>query len=104
MSRLEQGTIELEPTDKNYKVYVRNSHGEDFRQSFMVNGALVTSSSPQAKFYFQHLTVEQCKRFVELYNERKLQFGYPGDFYVAPFFLTPTRLPPQLDAPTHENL
>lgn len=41
------------------------------------------------KFYFQHLSVEQRKRFVELLNLRKLKYHYPGYFYVRPFFVVP---------------
>lgn len=40
------------------------------------------------KFYFQHLTMPQMRRFVELLNEKKIKLAYPGRFYVAPFFIT----------------
>lgn len=39
-----------------------------------------------AKFYFQHLSREQQDRFIELHNEKRLRIGYPGRFYVRPFF------------------
>lgn len=39
-----------------------------------------------AKFYFQHLSDAQRKRFVELYNEKRLRLSAPGHFYVLPFF------------------
>lgn len=58
---------ELGPTDKNYKVYVSGAGFEN-------------------KFYFQHLSVEEQARFVTLLNERKVNVGYPGHFYVLPFF------------------
>lgn len=67
MRRAEAGE-ELGPTDKNYKVYM--------------------SGSGSGKFYFQHLSEEQKRRFVDLLNEKKLKIGYPGRFYVAPFFIT----------------
>jgi len=57
---------EIGPTDKNYKAYVGDSVG---------------------KFYFQHLGDEQKKRFVELVNSKAMKIGYPGHFYVLPFFL-----------------
>jgi hypothetical protein len=62
---------ELGPTDKNYKVYVK------------------TSDKRQSKFYFQHLDVAQRLRFIELYNAKPRAFtiGYPGHFYVLPFFV-----------------
>lgn len=72
MVRLEAGDITLDPTDKDYKVYVANAGGPDLR------GAI--------KFYFQHLSADQRARFIELHNERKLNMGPPGHFYVAPFF------------------
>lgn len=40
------------------------------------------------KFYFQHLSSEQKHKFVQLLNERKLNIGMPGHFYVTPFFIT----------------
>lgn len=63
---------ELGPTDKNYKVYLRN-----------VNGLYI------GKFYFQHFTLENRMRFIEIYNTKPRTFtiGYPGHFYVLPFFI-----------------
>jgi hypothetical protein len=71
ISLMQQG-IELGPTDKNYKVYLTGPGG----------GHL-------GKFYFQHLTRDLQIRFIELYNEkpRKFTIGYPGHFYVLPFFV-----------------
>lgn len=77
----------LGPTDKSYKVYV-----EDTGRGF-------------GKFYFQHLTVDQRREFVDLYNERPrrtyddsltftggegkgMQVGYPGYFYARVFFMS----------------
>lgn len=76
---------ELGPTDKSYKVYL-----------------------PDGKFYFQHLSEDQRREFVELYNERprrqyddrggfevvadgtsQVAVGFPGYFYVLPFFMGP---------------
>lgn len=53
------------PTDKNYKIYF----GDDRR-----------------KFYFQHFSEEQQRQFIDLYNEKRLNVGTPGYFYVLPFF------------------
>ena len=72
MERVEAGTIKVGPTDKNYKVYVENLGGEPLSA---------------IKFYFQHLSVEQKKRFVDLYNEQRVILGDPGVFYVNPFFM-----------------
>lgn len=98
MARLEAGDVELVPTDKSYKVYVRNSGGADFQQRYRDcptdeprHGPeeclhWVTRTIDETKFYFQHLSKDQQARFIELYNERKIKMGYPGHFYTTPFF------------------
>lgn len=60
---------ELGPTDKNYKVYVEHDGWH-------------------TKFYFQHLSEDQMHEFIDLYNAkpRAFKIGYPGYFYVLPFF------------------
>jgi len=57
---------EIGPTDKSYKAYV--------------DGPM------QGKFYFQHLSAEQRDAFVAAYNSHVMRIGYPGFFYVPPFF------------------
>lgn len=47
------------------------------------------SHGPEAKFYYQHLSVEQRDEFIALYNERRMKVGYPGHLYVLPFFAVP---------------
>jgi len=100
MERLEAGTVEVIPTDKSYKLYLRNDGGEEFKQSYRdcppdseCTGPddcthWVTRDNPQAKFYFQHLSSEQQTRFIELLNEKKMKIGMPGYFYRLPFFIT----------------
>ena len=39
------------------------------------------------KFYYQHLSEDQKRRFVALHNEGKMAIGHPGHFYVLPFFM-----------------
>lgn len=63
--RMVESGIEVGPTDKNYKVYV-GSH---------------------QKFYFQHLDEVQQNQFIALLNAKAVKIGYPGHFYVAPFFI-----------------
>ena len=29
----------------------------------------------------------QCRRFLDLFNANKIKVGYPGHFYVLPFFM-----------------
>lgn len=43
-------------------------------------------SGHQGKFYFQHLSSEQRAEFIALHNSRQMHVGYPGHFYVRPFF------------------
>jgi len=107
MARLEAGDVSLTPTDKNYKVYIRNETGEPFGQTFrrgcpadpcpdiVGEGGVIdvdkcthwtTRPTDETKFYFQHLDEEQKQRFIELHNEGKLKIGMPGHFYALPFF------------------
>lgn len=101
MKRLEAGDVKLTPTDKNYKVYVANDGGEAFKQHFRdcySQGAKdckydecthwVTRDVATTKFYFQHLSDDQKKRFVELINQKKIKLEHPGYFYRMPFFCT----------------
>lgn len=65
MTKAAEGA-QLGPTDKNYKVYIGDGHG---------------------KFYFQHLSVDQRYAFLALLKNKALKIGYPGHFYVLPFFI-----------------
>lgn len=60
------------PTDKNYKAYV-------------------DVGPHQKKFYFQHLDADDRRRFIELYNSKRMKLGYPGYFYARPYFVTEVR-------------
>ena len=105
MARLEAGDVELGATDKNYKVYVHNKGGQPFRQSHRTDepskpGEIMkdpmdqshwtwaTREINQCKFYFQHLSDAQQKRFVELLNAGKIQMYMGYKFYRLPFFIT----------------
>jgi len=57
----------LSSTYKDYKVYV--------------------DAPVSAKFYFQHLTIEQRVEFVDLYRTRKVAFSPHDGFQVLPFFM-----------------
>jgi len=98
MARLEAGDVELDPTDRNYKVYVRNKAGRNFSQTYRTDSKpfkgydstehdWVTREIAETKFYFQHLSRIQKQRFVELFREGKLVIGYPGYFYATPYFI-----------------
>ncbi len=39
-----------------------------------------------AKFYYQHLSEDQAREFVDLMNSGRMRIGYPGHLYVLPFF------------------
>lgn len=82
MARLAAGTEELVPTDKNYKVYVRNRGGESFKQE----QTWETREIEETKFYFAHLSEDERRAFVEMLNGKKLALAYPGHFYRLPFF------------------
>lgn len=58
---------ELGVTDKNYKAYL--------------------GDAGRGKFYYQHLSEDQRKEFVELLNSRRIKFGYPGHFTALPYFI-----------------
>lgn len=99
MTRLESGDVELGPTDKSYKVYVKNLGGEKFKMWHSRKCPDVMTCDrrtcqhwtkderDQTKFYFQHLSQEQKIRFIELLNDKKLKIGEPGHFYSRPFFI-----------------
>lgn len=94
MARLEAGDVEVVPTDKNYKVYVHNKGGDKFKHShsgkmddLAGKWSCTTDERDETKFYFQHLSEPQMKRFVELLNEKKLNIGAPGHFYRMPYFI-----------------
>jgi hypothetical protein len=72
LSKVKEGWI-VGPTDKHYKAYLTPPQG--------VNGQV-------GKFYYQHLSVEQRDEFIELHNDKTMKIGYPGYFYVKPFFVT----------------
>jgi hypothetical protein len=63
------------------------------KSAFEGNGRWVMigahGSTRQDKFYFQHLSDEGQKRFIELHNAKRLRIGYPGYFYSRPFFCAP---------------
>jgi hypothetical protein len=71
MKQIEDGTIELGTTTKNYKVYIHADQQEGM-----------------SKFYFQHLSEDQKKRFVELLGERAIKFHHGYEFTVLPFFVS----------------
>lgn len=73
MERIRLNDIELGPTDKDYKIYVKVLSGEPLKA---------------IKFYFQHLSEDQRQEFVDICNAKKMTIGYPGHFYVLPFFMT----------------
>lgn len=108
MQRIENGDVTLDPTDKDYKVYVHNNGGEAFLQASRTDkpsqiGEILKDPNDQSlwtwqvkeqsqtKFYFQHLSEDQKKQFVELMNEKKIKLNEPGHFYRMPFFMTDQR-------------
>lgn len=106
---LEKGELQIVPTDKNYKVYLNRSVPAEQEAALKEEARLAASKDEDGehrfeewwelarhdiirgervgKFYFQHFDEVQMQKFVDLYNENKLRFGYPGYFYVLPFFM-----------------
>ncbi len=99
LKRIAADDIMLCPTDKSYKVYVKNKGGEPLLRTYRKcpQGSdctgpddcthWVTEETSQSKFYFQHFSVEQRKEFIRLLNERKVHIS-SGLFHVLPFFCT----------------
>lgn len=93
MERLEAGTIFLRGSDKNYKVYLETVEGgppllqssrvDDDRTGDQSKWKWETREVTHGKFYFMHLSDEQMKRFVELWNEKRIKHS----LYVMPYFM-----------------
>jgi hypothetical protein len=111
-----QSGTEIGPTDKNYKIYcdvpdplVGNDRVVGVANQYPGNGwvpgdpEILQQSGFYAdhkwmkieprkatkfgKFYFQHFTEEEKHKFIDLVNQRKINIGYPGHFYVLPYFM-----------------
>lgn len=67
---LEDGTLKLGPTDKNYKAYVYDAD----------------SDAHLGKFYYQHFDDKQIDTFLMLINEMRMKIDLPGHLYVLPYF------------------
>lgn len=93
MERLEAGTIFLEGSDKNYKVYLKPVEGgppllqtsrvDDDRSGDQSKWKWETKEVDHGKFYWMHLSVSQLQRFIELWNERRIKHS----LYVLPYFM-----------------
>lgn len=79
------------PTDKNYKCYARCPYPDKHEGQITVTkrpyGALTMLYGMDAKFYFQHLSLDQRLDFISLMNDKTLNMGTPGYFYNMPFFV-----------------
>lgn len=107
MELLREGWI-VGPTDKSYKAYLGKPLTGDEREQGRAEW--VDHMSPlgsedrvalaemwdrehafpqcgqEAKFYYQHLSEAQQQEFIELHNGKSMRVGYPGHFYVLPYF------------------
>lgn len=96
MERLEAGTIFLAGSDKTYKVYLKTVEGgppllqsyrtDDDRTGDRTKWVWETKEVDHGKFYFMHLSEDQMKRFVDLWNEGKIKHS----MYVLPYFMQRT--------------
>lgn len=57
---------EVEPTDKNYKIYIRDG---------------ASGSNPAGKFYLNHFSESQAVEFVRLIETGIMKLAFPGHFY-----------------------
>lgn len=93
--------LTIGPTDKNYKAYVEETltatQRAELARAYEAQGFLkdhVTELTETAagehvgKFYFQHLSEEQRDEFIGMLNAKSVTIGYPGHFYVLPFFIS----------------
>lgn len=113
MRRAEAGEIAFGPTDKGYKAYIYEAVSPELMTRYETQarahgiGAMILKEQGEAKFqeywgrekkavsgkhlgkfYFQHLSEGQRSHFIHLHNTRKMQIGFPGRFYVTPYFCT----------------
>lgn len=115
MALLTAGQAVLGPTDKNYKVYVNapitdaqlaaskqmwkevgvgrcvfEAEGEaGYTRWWQAEKHALAQGTHLGKFYFMHLSDKQMTHFIYLFNTSILMFGYPGYFYVMPYFCRP---------------
>lgn len=62
---------------------------EELDRAYRAENPMADSAGQKAKFYFQHFSGEQRDQFIQLHNSRQMKVGYPGHFYVPPFFASP---------------
>lgn len=53
-----------------------------------IEAPLADGGTLEAKFYYQHLSDDQKREFIDLWNAKRMRVGYPGHFYRLPFFMT----------------
>lgn len=105
------GGGELGPTDKSCKVYVEietvlyTPTSTTYANGKQGKVTKYPKRPATLKFYFQHLSVDQRREFVDLYNSRPkrtyaddmsftqaegtgMLIGYPGHLYAGAFFMT----------------
>jgi hypothetical protein len=94
-------------TDKSYKLYVdlpgdgkkRSRGSANFPQTgykkVPFKKEWKAPAEPtltfHAKFYFQHFSKDEMIRFVDLFNEKKINYAGGFGFYVMPFFMTSSK-------------
>lgn len=62
---------------------------EELDRAYRAENPATDSVGAVAKFYYQHLSVEQQDEFIALHNEHRMKIGYPGHLYTPPFFTAP---------------
>lgn len=59
----------------------------ELEQHYDRESAYLVEGSSRTKVYFQHLSEDQRRDFIELYNDRTMKLAAPGHFYTMPFFM-----------------
>lgn len=66
LNLIRRGAATIEPTDKNYKIYVQG---------------LTNPANPAHKCYLNHFSEAQAVEFVLLWQTGKMKLAHPGSFY-----------------------
>jgi hypothetical protein len=81
IAALKQKWLEDSPVARAIDVVMDEQLEVEWRRELQLH-----SDGSYGKFYYQHLSMEQQHRFIDLHNSNQMKIGYPGYFYRHPFF------------------
>lgn len=73
-------------TAKERDIVLRGGMGRDHEPGYWHHFG-PTGPKSWGKFYFQHLSEDEKRRFVDLLNAKAIAIGEPGYFYRLPYFM-----------------